>query len=69
MNNSFDKVMTLRHFFAAAAIQGMLANGEVCTACAHTHGTYGLDVKAPHSAIVSKAYQIADAMLEEGGEL
>lgn len=52
--------MTLRDYFAAKALQGLLAGGELRAASgASTFNGY-----SPMKAVSDKAYQLADAMLE-----
>jgi len=48
----YQNGMDLRDYFAAKAMQGLLAS----------------DTHAPISEFVRRAYEIADAMMEEGGK-
>lgn len=51
MHGDYGKGMTLRDYFAAAALQGFLANSS------------NEFVMLPHVNLASEAYMVADAML------
>lgn len=59
-HNEGQAGMSLRDYFAAKALQGMLCNGFMPSEC-YQHGRIPTDYP-------SAAYEIADAMLKASGE-
>lgn len=55
--NSSPTGMSLRDYFAAMAMQGMVANGDWVTRMSRQHG------KSPDVCVSGAAYEVVDAML------
>lgn len=57
--------MTLRDYFAAAALQGLCANGQFYTAVVNRVAAQGLSDEAVVEVITTLAADFADAMIAE----